>query len=59
MALSQYNKFLIALTMAGLSFAKSYFNIDIGVDEVTAGNLIAALTAILVYMVPNAPKADK
>jgi hypothetical protein len=54
-----HNKFLIAMAMAGLSFAKSYYNIDIGVDEVTAGNLIAALTAILVYMVPNAPKADK
>lgn len=53
-----YNKFLVALTMAALSFAKSYFQIDLGVDEITAANLITALTAILVYMVPNKPKAE-
>jgi len=54
-----YNKFLIAMAMAALSFAKSYYNIDLGVDEITAGNLIAALTAVLVWAVPNLPKADK
>lgn len=48
-----YAKFWIALIMAGVSFSKSYFEIDIGVDEITASNLIAALTAILVYFVPN------
>lgn len=55
----QYSKFLVAAVMAALSFAKSYYGIDIGVDEITASNLIAALTAVLVYMIPNAPKADK
>ena len=54
-----YNKFWIAAVMAALSFAKSYYNIDIGVDEITASNLIAALTALLVWAVPNLPKADK
>lgn len=53
-----YNKFIVAATMAGLSFAKSYYQLDIGVDEVTAQNLIAALTALLVYAVPNKPKAE-
>lgn len=52
-----YAKFWVALIMAGLSFSKSYFNIDLGVDEITAGNLIAALTAVLVWAVPNLPKA--
>lgn len=54
-----YSKFLVAVVMAALSFAKSYYNIDVGVDEITAQNLIAALTAVLVWAVPNLPKADK
>ncbi|TDQ19828.1 hypothetical protein [Phyllobacterium brassicacearum] len=52
-----YSKFLVAAVMVALSFAKSFYGIDLGVDEVTASNLIAALTAVLVWAVPNLPKA--
>lgn len=53
------NKFWVAAAMAALSFAKSYFGIDLGMDEVTASNLIMALTAFLVWIVPNKPKASE
>lgn len=53
-----YSKFIVAAFMAILTFAKSYYGIDFGVDEVTANNIIAALTALLVYAIPNKPKAE-
>ncbi|GGB10270.1 hypothetical protein GCM10011491_42790 [Brucella endophytica] len=55
MNIMAYNKFLVAALMAAVTFVQSYFEIDLGVDQVTASNLIAAIAAILVYFIPNVP----
>ena len=40
------------------AFVRAAFDIDMGVDEATATAIVAGLTAILVYLVPNKPKKD-
>lgn len=59
MNIMAYNKFLVAALMAVVTFVQSYFEIDLGVDQVTASNLIAALAAILVWLIPNVPPQPK
>lgn len=55
--MSRYNKFLAAAIMAFVAFIRSYFGIDLGVDDATANAIVAAVTALLVWLVPNkAPK---
>ncbi len=51
-----YNKFIVCLIMAAVAWARAKYNIDLGIDETTATALVGAVTALLVYMVPNKPK---
>ena len=48
-----YNKFIVALLMAGAEFARAAFGLDIGLDDATANGLVGVVTAILVYAIPN------
>ncbi|WP_273794149.1 hypothetical protein [Brucella intermedia] len=51
--MSKYNKFWAAAVMAVVAFIRSYFGIDLGVDEATANAIVAAITALLVWLIPN------
>ena len=49
----RYAKFWAALIMALVAFIRSYTGFDLGVDEVTANAIVGAVTAFLVWLVPN------
>ncbi len=51
-----YNKFWVCLLMAAVAWARARYNIDLGIDETSATALVGAVTAVLVYLVPNKPK---
>lgn len=53
--MAQYSKFIVAGIMAFVQFVRSATGIDLGLDEGTVSTVISALTAILVYAVPNRP----
>ncbi len=48
-----YNKFWAALIMAGVAWARAHYNIDLGIDEPTATAIVGAITALVVFAVPN------
>lgn len=48
-----YNKFWVALLMAVVAFLRARYDIDLGLDEDSAAALVGAVTAVLVYLVPN------
>ncbi|HEX2753703.1 MAG TPA: hypothetical protein VHP34_11485 [Alphaproteobacteria bacterium] len=56
---TSYDKFFVALIMAAVSFIQAYSGINLGIDNTTAAQIVAALTPVLVWLVPNKPKADK
>jgi len=56
---SKYNKFLAAAVMAVVAFIRSYFGIDLGVDDATANAIVAAFTALLVWLIPNKAPAKE
>lgn len=49
----RYAKFWVALVMALVAFIRSYTGLDLGVDDVTANAIVGAVTAFLVWLVPN------
>lgn len=51
--MSAYAKFIVALIMAFAAWVRAAYDIDLGIDEATATALVGAVTAILVYLVPN------
>lgn len=48
-----YAKFWVALIMALVAFIRSYTGFDLGVDDATATAIVGAVTAFLVWLVPN------
>ena len=48
-----YNKFIVTVCMAVLEWIRVTYNIDLGLDESTMTALVGAVTALLVYAVPN------
>ena len=50
-----YNKFWVALLMAFIAFLRAHYDIDLGLDEDSAAALVGAVTAVLIYLVPNKP----
>ena len=51
--MSAYSKFIVAIIMAIVAWVRAAYDIDLGIDEATATALVGAVTAILVYVVPN------
>ena len=51
--MSAYSKFIVAAVMAGVQFFQSYSGIDLGIDDATVSTVISAITAGMVYLVPN------
>ena len=51
--MSAYNKFIAAIVMMIANGVRSYYGIDLGVDEATATSLAGGITAALVWAVPN------
>ncbi len=52
---TRYDKFIAALIVALFSFIRSYFGIDVGVDDATASQIAQVLMAAVVWLVPNKP----
>jgi len=57
--MTMYNKFWVAVLMAIVAFVRARFNIDLGIDDATASGIVGAISAILVYVVPNKPSKVK
>lgn len=55
--MSLYNKFWVAILMAGAAYIRQRYGMNLGLDEATATGLVGVVTAALVYVVPN--KASK
>ena len=49
-------KFWIAVVMAIVQFIQLYFDIDIGLNQEIVSGLIAGVTALFVWLVPNKKK---
>ena len=54
--MAAYSKFWVTMVMAFVAWARAAYGIDLGIDEATATALVGAVTAILVYAVPNKAK---
>ena len=48
-----YSKFWVAVLMAIVAYIRAKFNIDLGIDDATATGIVGAISALLVYLVPN------
>ncbi|WP_273772944.1 hypothetical protein [Brucella intermedia] len=57
--MTRFNKFWAAAVMAVVAFIRSYFGIDLGVDDATANAIVAAVTALLVWFIPNREQKPK
>ena len=57
--MTRFNKFWAAAVMALVAFIRSYFGIDLGVDDTAATAIVAAFTALLVWLIPNKPPEPK
>lgn len=55
--LTPYDKFLVALIMTAIHLANVFLGLDIGLDETAVMAIVAALTPLLVYFVPNRERA--
>lgn len=53
--MGQFNKALVALIMAAVMIVQRIWHIDLGLDENTVTIIVAGLSPILVYLVPNFP----
>ena len=54
---TQLDKALVALVMSVLSILNLVFGINFGMDPAVISSIIAALTPVLVYWIPNKPKS--
>lgn len=51
--LTKYDKFLVALVMAGVQFVRAHYGVDLGIGETEAATLVNLIAAALVYAIPN------
>ena len=54
---STLDKALVALVMSVLSILNLVFGINFGMDPAVISSIIAALTPVLVYWIPNKSKS--
>lgn len=52
--MDRYRKGLVALAMALITIYQTASGVDLGLDEATVTQVLVAITAVLVYLVPNA-----
>jgi hypothetical protein len=57
--LTQYNKFLVAMTMALVYFLQDYYQVELPVDQTTVESFWMFISAILVFLVPNGKAEEK
>lgn len=51
--MSKFNKAIVAFLVAVVAFIRSFFGIDLGIDDPTATAIVGAITTFLVWAVPN------
>lgn len=54
--IQQYNKALVAIAMGVVTIANSIWPGSVGIQESTINVIIAAVTPVLVYLIPNKVK---
>ena len=54
---TQLDKAIVAVVMGALSIMNLMFGINFGMDPAVISSIIAALTPVLVYWIPNKPKS--
>ncbi len=47
------DKALIALVMAAIYILNTFFGFHLGINEMTLNTIVAVITPILVYLIPN------
>lgn len=55
--ISSYDKALAALAMAVIFLVNQFFGLGINVSPETINTVVAVVTPVLVYLVPNRPPA--
>ena len=50
-----YNKLYVAAGMAVVAYLRTAYGLDLGLDEANTTALVGAVTAVLVWAVPNRP----
>lgn len=53
---TQFDKAIVSVIMAIILVLQRVFKISLGLDEDTITIIITALTPLIVYLFPNAPK---
>lgn len=51
--MSAYNKLWVALLILAANVVRSYYNVDLGMNDVLATAIVNGVGAYLVYLVPN------
>ena len=51
--MQKYNKAIVALVMALIGVANTFFNTSIAITPETVNTVVALLTPLLVYWIPN------
>lgn len=51
--LTQYNKFLVSVTMAGIYFLNAFYGVELPIGETEAAIFWMFITSILTFAVPN------
>jgi lipopolysaccharide export LptBFGC system permease protein LptF len=48
-----FNKAIVALIMAGVALYNVFVGFPINIDEATLSAIVAVITPVLVYLIPN------
>jgi hypothetical protein len=56
--LAAYNKAIVATIMTVILLANTFLNTDWRVSQETVNAFVAAVTPVLVFLIPNKPKAE-
>lgn len=54
--MTRLNKMWAALIVAFVAWVRSYFGIDLGIDDATATAIVGGITTFLVWLIPNSEK---
>jgi hypothetical protein len=51
--MQHYNKAIVAAVMAAIGIANTFFNAGLVIEPETVNTVVALLTPLLVYIIPN------